>query len=156
MDEAFRYDIDAAVGFAIGRVAARLRIGLRRAFLAAGHDVTPEQWLVLYRLLENQGLTQCGLGERTIKDKTTITRILDRLEAKGLLARRRDSRDRRSQRIFLTPDGEALAQRVVPLVRQFATTAYADLEPGDHDALRRVLGRIESGLDAIPEPKDQP
>ncbi len=154
MDDVFRYDIDNAVGYAIGHTAARLKIGLRRVFAAAGHDVTPEQWVVLYRLFETQGLTQCGLGERTLKDKTTITRILDRLEARELLTRCRDDRDRRSQRLHLTPAGEALVRNLVPLVRQYAAEAFADVGSEDRDALRRILGRIESRLDAMLEPKD--
>jgi DNA-binding MarR family transcriptional regulator len=156
MDDIFHYDIDNAVGYAIGRTAAQLKIGLRRAFIVAGHDVTPEQWVVLYRLFETQGLTQCGLGERTVKDKTTITRILDRLEIKGLVTRQRDRRDRRSQRIYLTPDGEAIIRDLVPVVRRYATEAFADVGPDDREALRRILGNIGSRLDAMLDPKDNP
>ena len=156
MDETFFYDIDNAVGYTIGHAAARLKIGLRRAFAAAGSDVTPEQWVVLYRLYEHQGLTQCALGERTVKDKTTITRILDRLEAKMLLARCRDNHDRRSQRIFLTPQGLALVEILVPVVRRFAATAFAAVPPDDRTTLRRILGNIEDSLDAMLEPKDTP
>ncbi len=154
--EAFFFDMDNAVGYAIGHAAARLKIGLRRVFVAAGHDVTPEQWVVLYRLHESQGLTQCGLGERTVKDKTTITRILDRLQGKGLVTRRRDASDRRSQRIFLTPDGQALVKSLVPLVQRYADAAFADVPPEDRQTLRRILGNIETRLDALLEAKDTP
>lgn len=156
MDEACRYDIDAAIGYAVGHAAARIKIALRRAFAAAGQDVTPDQWVVLYRLFETSGLTQVGLGERTVKDKTTITRILDRLEGRGLLTRRRDDRDRRSQRLFITPGGEAVVRALLPVVRAFAATAYADLSDDDKQTLRRLLSRIEARLDAMPEPKDVP
>ncbi len=149
MTDAFYYDMDNAVGYAIGHTATRLKIGLRRMFLAAGHDITPEQWVVLYRLHETQGLTQCGLGERTVKDRTTITRILDRMEAKNLLVRRRDRQDRRSQRIFLTPEGKMLVTKLVPLVRDYAAEAFADVPADDRDTLRRILANIEARLDAM-------
>ena len=154
MDPALLYPIDQTVGYAVGHAAAKLKIALRRVFVAAGLDVTPDQWVVLYRLAETAGLTQAGLGERTVKDKTTITRILDRLQARGLLTRRRDPSDRRSQRLFLTPEGENIVSRLVPLVRTFAAAAYADLTDDDKSALRRILGRIENRLDAMLEPKD--
>ena len=156
MDQAFFYDMDNAVGYAIGHAATRLKIGLKRAFLASGFNLTPEQWVVLYRLFEAQGLTQAGLGERTVKDKTTITRILDRLEAKKLLVRRRDRQDRRSQRIFLTPDGEGMVRELVPLVRRFAAEAFAGVPPEDREHLKRILGNIEACLDAMLEAKDTP
>ena len=154
MDPALRYDIDQTVGYAVGHAAARIKIALRRVFVAAGHDVTPDQWVVLYRLAETEGLTQAELGERTVKDKTTITRILDRLEGRELLTRRRDPSDRRSQRLHLTPQGVETVRRLVPLVRTFAAAAYADLTDDDKSSLRRILGRIEDRLDAMLEPKD--
>lgn len=156
MDHASRYDIDNAIGYAVGHAAARIKIALRRAFLTAGHDVTPDQWVVLCRLLENEGLTQAALGERTVKDKTTITRILDRLEARELLTRRRDPGDRRSQRLHLTEAGRELAQAIVPIVQTFARTVYADVTEADKAALRGILARIEAGLDRLPDPQDTP
>ncbi|WP_428562392.1 MAG: MarR family winged helix-turn-helix transcriptional regulator [Solidesulfovibrio sp. DCME] len=152
MDTPFFFDMDNAVGYAIGHTAARLKIGLRRTFLAHGHDVTPEQWVVLYRLYEAPGLSQAELGERTVKDKTTITRILDRLSDKALLTRRRDPHDRRSQRIALTPAGRALVERLVPLVRAYAAAAFADVPDQDSETLRRILGTIEARLDTLLEP----
>jgi len=154
MDQDHHYDIDRAVGYVVGHAAARLKMALRRTFAEAGHDVTPDQWVVLYRLAETEGLTQAGLGERTVKDKTTITRILDRLESRKLLTRRRDPHDRRSQRLFLTPEGRRKVGQLAPLVRTFADAAYADLTEEDRDTLRRLLGRIETRLDAMLEPKD--
>ena len=154
MNAPFPYDLDTAVGYAIGHTAHRLKMGLRRAFTLQGHDVTPEQWVVLYRLYESQGLTQVDLGERTVKDKTSITRILDRLEGKALAERRRDANDRRSQRIFLTADGRDLVEHLVPLVRAYAAEAFADVPPEDRDHLRRILANIETRLDAMPEAKD--
>ena len=126
----------------------------RDTLAAAGHDVTPDQWVVLYRLFETDGLTQAELGERTVKDKTSITRILDRLESKALAERRRDANDRRSQRIFLTAEGRTLVEHLVPLVRAYAAEAFADVPPEDRDHLRRILANIETRLDAMPEAKD--
>ncbi|MEA4857811.1 MAG: MarR family transcriptional regulator [Solidesulfovibrio sp.] len=151
MDTPLLFDMDNAVGYAIGRTAGRLKIGLRRTFLAHGHDVTPEQWVVLYRLYETPGLSQAELGERSVKDKTTITRILDRLSDKDLLTRRRDPLDRRSQRIDLTPAGRALVGQLVPLVRAYATASFADVPPEDSETLRRILGNIEARLDILLE-----
>ena len=154
MNAPLSYDLDTAVGYAIGHTAHRLKMGLRRAFTSQGHDVTPEQWVVLYRLYESQGLTQVELGERTVKDKTSITRILDRLESKALAERRRDANDRRSQRIFLTAEGRDMVEHLVPLVRAYAAEAFADVPPEDRDHLRRILANIETRLDAMPESKD--
>jgi DNA-binding MarR family transcriptional regulator len=154
MDNAFGYDMDNAIGYLIGHTAMRIKIGLRRLFVRSGLDVTPEQWVVLFRLHEREGLTQSELGDRTVKDKTTVTRILDRLEKKGLLARRRDPRDRRSQRIFLTEAGSTVLDALMPLVHGYGHALFGGLSPGDSDQLRRLLGLVETRLDTVLEPKD--
>lgn len=156
MDNAFGYDMDNALGYLIGHTAMRIKIGLRRLFLKSGLDVTPEQWVVLFRLHEREGLTQSELGDRTVKDKTTVTRILDRLEKKGLVHRRRDSRDRRSQRIFLTETGADALGVLMPLVHAYGAALFDGIVSEDRDRLRRLLGQVEIRLDSILDPKDAP
>lgn len=143
------YDMESAVGYLIGHAAMRIRMGLRRLFMASGLDVTPEQWVVLFRLREREGLTQSELGERTVRDKATVTRILDRLEKKFLVERRRDPKDRRTQRIFLTEKGSVSLEALMPLVRQYGADLFDDIGSEDRTLLRRVLAHIEAKLDRV-------
>lgn len=154
MDSTRGYDMDNALGYVIGHAAMRLKIGLRRLFVASGLNVTPEQWVVLFRLHEKEGLTQSELGERTVKDKTTITRILDRLEKKDMASRRRDARDRRAQRIFLTEKGVATLDALMPLVRRYADEIFGEFVDEERTVLRGLLLRVEARLDAVLEPKE--
>jgi len=154
MDSTLGYDMDNAIGYLIGHAAMRLKIGLRRLFVASGLNVTPEQWVVLFRLHEKEGLTQSELGERTVKDKTTITRILDRLEKKDMASRRRDARDRRAQRIFLTEKGLATLDALMPLVRRYADGIFGEFVDEERAVLRGLLMRVEARLDAVLEPKE--
>lgn len=156
MDSNFGYDMDNGLGYRLGLVATRIKISLRRMFVAAGLDITPEQWVVLFRLHERQGQSQSELGDRSVKDKTTITRILDRLEHKGLAERHRDPNDRRTQRLFLTPDGEAVLASLMPLVHRFAAHTFDAVDPAERDTILRALDRIEARLDCLPDPKDLP
>ena len=156
MDGTQDYDMDSAIGYLLGHAYTRLRIGLRRQFVASGLDVTPEQWVVLFRLSQRQGLSQSELGERTVKDKTTVTRILDRLEKKGLVTRRRDVNDRRSQRIFLTDQGVTALDALMPLVRRYGAEVFADIGADDRETLLRLFRHIEARLDAVLGPGDLP
>lgn len=156
MDHDFDYDMDSGLGYRIGLVATRLKISLRRMFVAAGLDITPEQWVILYRLHQQPGQSQSELGDRSVKDKTTITRLLDRLEHKGLAERRRDPNDRRTQRLSLTPEGEATLVALMPLVHRFAAHTVEAVAPADRDTVLRVLDAIEARLDSLFEPKDMP
>lgn len=70
--------------------------------------LTPEQFL-LVDLLWNQGpMSQQRLADNLQKDKNSITKLVDALERKELVVRRRDERDKRSKTVLLTPKAEAM------------------------------------------------
>jgi DNA-binding MarR family transcriptional regulator len=79
--------------------------------------------LILTRF--NPGIAQIELGTHLGVDKASIVALLDRLERAGLIERRRSTRDRRRQGIFLTDAGsrelETLMQQVRQLERQLAS-----------------------------------
>lgn len=83
--------------------------------------LTYPQYLVMLVLWERDGTTVSALGERLFLDSGTLTPLLKRLEAAGLLARVRDAQDERRVRITLTPSGRALrteAERIPGCVLQ--------------------------------------
>jgi len=149
IDDSFFYDPDKAPGFLISRTAMRLRLGLRRVFAENDMDVTPEQWGVLLCLWREEGLTQSELADRTVKDRTTITRILDLLEKKGLAERRKDASDRRTFRIHLTEAGKRSREVLFPLVRGYAEKIYADLLETEFAALQVIMAKINARLDEL-------
>ncbi len=73
--------------------------------------ITYPQYLVLLVLWERDGVTVSGLGERLSLDSGTLTPLLKRLEATGLISRLRDAADERRVRIQLTTAGRALKAR---------------------------------------------
>lgn len=72
--------------------------------------VTYPQYLVLLVLWERDGLSVSAIGERLFLDSGTLTPLLKRLEAQGLLSRTRDTQDERRVVIRLTGPGQALKQ----------------------------------------------
>ena len=73
--------------------------------------LTYPQYLAMLVLWERDGVTVSELGERLFLDSGTLTPLLKRLEAQGLIARLRDVQDERRVRITLTPGGRALRQQ---------------------------------------------
>lgn len=115
-------------------------------------DLSPAQYNVL-RILRGAGPTGLGAGEvaeRLITRSPDVTRLVDRLEARRLVRRRRDPEDRRAVRIQLTDRGRA---QVTDLDADARAMLAAGLQPfgrPELEALRDTLGRI---LDAV-EPLD--
>jgi len=75
---------------------------------AKGRGTTRAQWIVLFRLRQQEGLSQVDLAEVLELQPISLVRLLDRLVEHGLLERRPDPRDRRANKLFLTPCGRQL------------------------------------------------
>lgn len=83
---------------------------------AAGFDLTPIQYVALDALRENEGIDQAGLANAIAKDRATTGSVIDRLEQKGLIARRISRRDKRARELALTPEGAELIAQMTPVV----------------------------------------
>ncbi|SEO49480.1 MarR family winged helix-turn-helix transcriptional regulator [Aquisalimonas asiatica] len=80
--------------------------------------LTPAQFDVIATLGNTEGMTFKELGERTLIYKTTLTSVVDRLEAQGLVQRQPSLEDRRSTIAVLTTEGDALFQSAFPKHRE--------------------------------------
>lgn len=98
--------------------------------LLAALGLTYPQYLVMLVLWQQDNTTVSALGERLFLDSGTLTPLLKRLEASGLLARLRDAQDERRVRITLTPQGRALraqAERIPACVLQSSPCPLPEL-----------------------------
>src|SRR5689334_992753 len=75
---------------------------------AKSRGTTRAQWIVLFRLRQQEGLSQVDLADVLELQPISLVRLLDRLVEHGLLERRPDPRDRRANRLFLTRTGRRL------------------------------------------------
>ena len=74
-------------------------------------QLTYPQYLVMLLLWESDGMTVTALGDRLFLDSATLTPLLKRLEAAGLLSRQRAAQDERQVVISLTASGRALKEK---------------------------------------------
>lgn len=88
-------------------------LGLNKVYreLLKDLDITYPQYLVMLVLWERDGLTVGEIAERVFLDSPTVTPLLKRLEAAGLVSRDRSPQDERQVLITLTPAGHGLRQR---------------------------------------------
>lgn len=71
-------------------------------------DITPEQWNILYRLSETDGMTIGELSKLIYKDMANTSRITHKLEKAGYIIKKRNDTDKRSFKLSLTTKGEKL------------------------------------------------
>src|ERR1700742_335619 len=89
------------IGFLLHDVARLLRKRFEQR--AKGLGLTRSQWQPLAYLANNEGIHQAGLADILEIEPITLVRILDKLEARGLVERRQHAADRRIWLLFLTP-----------------------------------------------------
>ncbi|HZQ99111.1 MAG TPA: MarR family transcriptional regulator [Chloroflexota bacterium] len=95
---------------------------------------------VLARVGARPGMTQGELAEALLVTKGNVCQLLDRMEAEGLLQRRREGR---SKRLHLTPRGAALAAEVVPAQERVVDGLFGVLDPAAQRELLGLLRRLD-------------
>lgn len=114
--------------------------------------LTYPQYLVLLVLWERDGLMVKEVGQQLHLDSGTITPILKRLEAAGMLMRIRDREDERQVRITLTAKGRALRAEAAGINTQVACAIGLPAE--ELAALKGQIARLREVLDGSPAPQD--
>jgi len=143
------FDLENTVGYLVNRCAILLKNELTHRFNQAGYDITPEEWVILNRLWEQDGMSQNELAERTIKDKTTITRFLNQMEAKGLVTRRSSQVDGRYKNIYLTTSGRESKPDLIKIAHEMLFEAAIGLSNEDIQTTLNSLKRIENNVLSI-------
>ncbi|WP_296149157.1 MarR family transcriptional regulator [uncultured Flavobacterium sp.] len=119
-------------------------IGLYRPFLDA-LDITYPQYLVMMVLWEKDGLTVNQVGEKLYLDSGTVTPLLKRLEAKGLIDRKRKKEDERVVEVFLADKGRNLQQKACEIPARMQEKL--NLSPEDlfelKETVQKILNKIQ-------------
>jgi DNA-binding MarR family transcriptional regulator len=107
-----------SLGYTIGKTNWYMKTLLNKLLREERCSITNEQWFVLKVINENPGSSQTEIAQRSQKDKTNVTRILDLLEKSAYIERRRDDRDRRMYRIHPTSEGKKVLKAVIPVTQR--------------------------------------
>lgn len=132
--------LDHSIGFLLGATYRKLSNFFAARIKEFG--LTPEQWAVLFRVREEDGLIQKELADRAGKDKPTTTRILDSLEAKGFITKRAGENDRRSFQVFITEQGRAAADAIEPIEYSTIAEIAQVLSAAEYEQMTRLLKRL--------------
>jgi MarR family 2-MHQ and catechol resistance regulon transcriptional repressor len=106
--------------------------------------LTHAQFDIIATLGNTPGMSYKELGDKTLITKGTLTGVIERLEQKGLVERERNSCDKRSFFIRLTPQGEQVFQEVFPKVVAQGRQVFADYSDDDYDALEKTLSELKT------------
>lgn len=130
---------------AFGSLLARAARQWRRAadLRLQPYALTEATWLPLVRISRAPAPPrQKDLAESMALDGSSVVRLLDNLEAAGLVQRKEGKHDRRAKVIVLTPRGRAIADQVETISRRIRSDALAGLPAKDIETATRVLEHV--------------
>src|SRR4051812_38765850 len=110
-------------------------------------DLTTPQFAVLTALRNQPETDQVRLSQKLAIDRSTIADVANRLEERGLIKRKRDTKDARRNLLSLTAAGRALHDRTAPEVVEVGRNLLEPLSERDRKTLMRLLAAIIAAHD---------
>jgi MarR family transcriptional regulator, organic hydroperoxide resistance regulator len=139
--------LDEVIYFLSERMMRRAREYSKLVFAEQGFDISIDQWVILKRISEEEGISQVDLANATYKDPASVTRILDILGNKGWAERQADENSRRAYKIFLTTEGRNLVEKMLPIVQSIREKGIENLTTKEIETTKKVLRKMYSNLD---------
>jgi DNA-binding MarR family transcriptional regulator len=119
-----------------------------------GEEVRPlgatlQIWRVLAALRQRDGRRMSELSDTTSIEVSTLTRVVDGMEEKGLVARKRDANDARVVTLSVTAAGKRLTQKILPIAERYETVALEGFSDSEAQQLKTALRRLFDNMDGL-------
>ena len=145
--QAESYRPEDSVGYLMRQILNRVAQDIERQL--AHTELTNAQWIPLFKLYSGQAATVAELARECHLDAGAMTRMLDRLEAKGLCTRMRSETDRRVVNIALTAAGSKAASDIPEILSGVQNAHLAGFSAEEFQTLREYLRRILHNAQSI-------
>ena len=127
--------------FQLGKSVRQVTKAYRKEITS--YKLTHGQFFMMVAIMEEDGLLPSELADKTSQDRATTTGLLDRLEKDGWIERRSDRNDRRSLRIFLTPDARNKRNEILELFQKTNQKFLSCFTKEEWDQMQDFLTRLD-------------
>lgn len=133
--------------YLLNRAGARIATAFSEEVRPLG--ATLQIWRVLAALREQDGRRMGDLSDTTSIEVSTLTRLVDNMEQKGLVIRRRDQGDARAILLHVAPTGRRLTQRILPIAERYEAVALTGFTADEAAVLKAALRRLYANMDRL-------
>ncbi len=133
-------------GFLMAKIRQVGERVFQRRMKDSGVEINPAQGRIMFALWQEDGVSIQQLAKKTQLGKSTLTSMLDRLEAMGYVRRQRSESDRRRIMIFRTEKDKALERKYVALSEQMTELWYQGFAETEIDQFEASLQKILDNL----------
>ena len=139
-------DFENSIGPWLGRTVKISNYILNESFKSNKLDLTKEQMLVLKKLHDKDGLNQNELACQLLRNKSSLTRLLTKMESKNYILRQQSVKDKRVNNIFLTQAGKDIFLKSKPVIKKMLTEMELSISKKEKDQLINTLKKIQTNL----------
>jgi DNA-binding MarR family transcriptional regulator len=140
------YKLEVLVNHRIAMLAILLKRQVLKIIAKNGLEITPEQWVILYHLWNEGGLTISEVANISRKDIANATRIIDKLEKMGYVSKKRNENDSRSYMITALPKAEEIKNQVHNCWKESLEMATEGISESEQKFLLEIVEKIENNV----------
>jgi DNA-binding MarR family transcriptional regulator len=139
----------ASIGYLQKRAHHLMHEWIERRF--AEHNCTLQQWVVLMHVRDGLTATVADLCRKLHHDSGAMTRLVDQLEERKLIKRQRNAEDRRVIELSLTPAGQALLGKLIPIACELLNATLQDFSSEEVKLMQSLLKKMINRLETMRE-----
>jgi DNA-binding MarR family transcriptional regulator len=143
--------LNKQVGVFLNLVHCQFKLYLNKVFNKHGFNLTPEQYLVMDTLWDEGVLSQQQIANILLKDKNSVTKLIDALENKDLVKRVNDSSDRRQKKIHLTDKAISLKDEITSVAIESTNAIIQEIPREELIQFVRVLNKMSANMNNLNE-----
>ena len=140
------FNAHSAVGYLLRRTLNLLQPRMESLFV--DHEFTFVQWCVLMQLRDGLANRAADISRNLNHDSGALTRVIDQLDARGMIERTRSTEDRRIVELALTGQGSEAVEGLIPLVVDSLNELFAEFSRAEMEQLTGLLHRVLARLQA--------
>lgn len=136
-------DFENSIGPWLGRTGKMIDYFFQESFNAKGLDLTKEQMIVLKKLTFKDGLNQNELAFLTLRDKSSLTRLLSKMEKKNYIFRKQSKEDKRIKNVYLTDFGVEIYEKTKPVIQNLISTMEQNISQEEKQLVIKIFKQIQ-------------
>ncbi len=115
---------------------------------ANNFDLSKEQMVVLKKLHDKDGLNQNELAYLTLRNKSSLTRLLTKMEGKNYISRRQSRQDKRNNHVYLTDTGKEIFKKAGPIIHDIMAKIESNISETERNQIISILKKIQYNFTA--------
>lgn len=136
------------IGLSLGRTVKLIEYHLQDQFNSKHIDLTKEQLIVLKRLSKYNGISQNELAILMLRNKSSLTRLLSKMENKNYISREQNQQDKRIKEVFITSKGRSIIKQAQPILKGVFTAIEKNISQKEKQQIMTLLKTIQKKINS--------